>query len=224
MMIKSVVSLTFLILVLWTPDLLAAPWLSLKFPEPKELGAPATSSGGGTRGGSCLAQGSQLIAIAPREDSLTIVSTPKLFVFVPATAIKTGQLILVDENGNAIYNSTVPPTGSASILELSLPSSVTLIPDQNYTWQFSLDCGNATDFVEARIKRMAIAPALKTQIEQAKTPLDLAQVYADQSLWQDTLMLMATLQKEHPQEWQELLTSVGLEAVTAYPIQAVTLE
>jgi hypothetical protein len=152
------------------------------------------------------------------------VSTPKLFVFVPATAIKTGQLILVDENGNATYNGTVPLTGSASILELSLPSSVTLIPDQNYTWQFSLNCDNATDFVEAKIKRMAIAPALTTQIEQAKTPLDLAQVYVEQSLWQDTLMLMATLQKEHPQDWQELLTSVGLEAVTAYPIQTVTLE
>ena len=80
------------------------------------------------------------------------------------------------------------------------------------------------DYVEASLRRVEVTPALKGQLAQAQTPLDQAQTYAKQQIWQDTLQALAPLQSTQPQEWQELLTSVGLEGLNPYPIQLIELQ
>ncbi|BFM38743.1 DUF928 domain-containing protein [Synechocystis sp. LKSZ1] len=213
---------------IWTPMLLASPgtnevWLSLKFPTSAERGAPTATSGAGTRGSSCLGP-TQLQVIAPEVESLTTTSNPHLFVYVPTTTLEEGQVLLVDAQGREVYESTVKLPSQASILNLALPTSVSLDFNQSYTWQFSISCQGKTDYVEANLRRVEIAPTLKSQLAQAKTPLDQAQFYANQQIWQDTLQALAPLQSTQPQEWQELLTSVGLKSLAPYPIQLIQLK
>jgi hypothetical protein len=155
---------------------------------------------------------------------LTTAGNPHLFVYVPATTLEEGQLILVDGQGREVYGSTVKLPGQASILNLALPTSVSLNPNQSYLWQFSISCQGTVDYVEASLRRVEMTPALKGQLAQAQTPLDQAQTYAKQQIWQDTLQALAPLQSTQPQEWQELLTSVGLEGLNPYPIQLIELQ
>lgn len=208
--------------------LLAAPhhsqrWLSLKFPTATERGAPATTSGAGTRGSHCLGT-ERLQVVAPNLESLTTASNPHLFVYVPATGLQKGQVILVDGQGREVYESTVMLPSQASILNLALPTAISLEVNQSYTWQFSISCQGTTDYVEASLRRVEMPSSLKGRLAQAKTPLDQAQLYANQQLWQDTLQALAPLQATQPREWQELLTSVGLETLTAYPVQLIQLQ
>lgn len=226
-MLTKSIGLALVVWGVWTPMLLASPsqrevWLSLKFPTAAERGAPTATSGAGTRGSSCLGS-AQLQVIAPDVESLTTTHNPHLFVYVPTTTLEEGQVLLVDAQGREVYESMVKLPGQASILNLALPSSISLDPNQSYTWQFSISCQGKTDYVEASLRRVEITPTLKGQLAQAKTPLEQAQFYANQKIWQDTVQALAPLQSTQPQEWQELLTSVGLAALVPYPIQLIQL-
>jgi hypothetical protein len=56
-----------------------------------------------------------------------------------------------------------------------------------------------------------------TQYLKTKGPLDKAKFYARQGYWLDTLENATELRSKQPQEWTELLRSVGLEALSTQP-------
>jgi len=121
-------------------------------------------------------------------------------------------------------NSSVFTPG---ILKLSLPANVSLETGKNYHWVFHLYCRKANAepdaehnytrrYVEGWIQRTELSPELKAKIEQA-TPLEQAKLYAQARIWSETLMLAAQLRSSNPDEWEELLKSVGLNEIAQAP-------
>ncbi|EAW35375.1 DUF928 domain-containing protein [Lyngbya sp. PCC 8106] len=209
-----------------SPSLQPQMQISLEFPPAPSGEGAQSSAGGGTRGNDeedkiCTKGEIPLTALIPDEieAEITVSANPDLFVFVPENTAKQGQFIMVDEDGNEVYLNTFDLPNEAGIVQVSLPDTVTLEVGQTYTWQFVVLC-NASDpgkveFVEGKIKRTELSEDLKTQIEAATEPLEQAKLYAQERIWQDTLMILAQLRQSHRTEWEQFLKSVGLDAVIA---------
>lgn len=195
--------------------------ISLEFPPAPNRGGPESTAGGGTRGDTCTVGKTKLMALVPTKETTTVSANPTFFVYVPETKVKKGDFILVDEKRKEVYVSTIELPTQPSILQISLPETVSLQVGQQYRWQFSLSCivndQEVANYVEVKIKRTELNPTVKTKIEQAKEPLEKAKLYASQQIWQDTLMIMAQLRDSNQAEWNQLLTSVGLGNLAAVP-------
>ena len=74
-----------------------------------------------------------------------------------------------------------------------------------------------SNYVQAKIRRTDVTPTLQINLNQSKSVLEKAKIYAQENIWQDTLMIAAQLRNSSPKEWQELLTSVGLEKINSVP-------
>jgi hypothetical protein len=176
----------------------------------------------------------------PVNQILTVAANPTVFVYVPETTIRStenlvfAEFSVYDDQGEDFYKTTfrLPtvvssdvPTSSVftpGIVKLTLPANVSLETGKNYHWQFQLSCGKANaervfgGYVEGWIQRTELSPDLKTKIEQA-TPLEQAKLYATARIWSETLMLAAQLRSSNPDEWEELLKSVGLNEIAQAP-------
>lgn len=196
--------------------------ISLKFPQAGDLGATQTSGGGGTRGGSCFTQANNnLRIVAPSRDTFTATANPSVFVYVPSNQGVVGEFVLVDGEGELVYEQSVPVPEEDSILAIAIPEEVSLESGGEYAWAFAVNCtiddqivGSA---VEAGLTRQALTPEITEQIEQISQPLEKANVYASQGIWQDTLMIVASL-SDQKEELVELFNSVGLEQFSGVPI------
>ncbi|WP_413162998.1 DUF928 domain-containing protein [Capilliphycus salinus ALCB114379] len=198
--------------------------ISLEFPPAPTRAGAQDSAGGGTRGnddGSICTKGEiPLTALIPNETETETVSPhPDLFVFVPENTAQQGQFTMVDEAGNDVYIETFDLPEKAGIVQISLPETVSLEVGQTYEWIFTLLCStsdpNKVEFVKGKIKRTELSEDLKTKIEAAKEPLEQAKLYAQERIWQDTLMIVAQLRESHSAELQQLLESVGLNGMIA---------
>jgi hypothetical protein len=179
----------------------------------------------------------------PANQTLTVAANPTFFVYVPETTAKSAEFLLLDDQDNKVYETSLQlPTVVSSdvssssvstpgIVKLSLPANVSLETGKTYHWEFKLNCppdesGDASDnpFVDGWIQRTELSPDLKTKIEQA-TPLEQAKLYAKARIWSEALMLAAQLRSSHPAEWEELLKSVGLNEIAQVPLlECCTLE
>jgi hypothetical protein len=178
--------------------------------------------------------------------TLTVAANPTFFVYVPSTTTQSAEDLVFaefsvyDDQDKDVYNTTfrLPtvlssdlPNSSVStpgILKLSLPTNVSLETGKTYRWVFQLYCSTANadpnfepnynnnPFVDGWIQRTELSPDLKTKIEQA-TPLEQAKLYAKERIWSETLMLAAQLRSSNPDEWEELLKSVGLNEIAQAP-------
>jgi len=177
--------------------------------------------------------------------TLTVAANPTFFVYVPSTTTESAEDLVFaefsvyDDQDKDVYNTTFRlPTVLSSdlhnssvstpgILKLSLPTNVSLETGKTYRWVFQLYCSTANAdpnfeptynnlFVDGWIQRTELSPDLKTKIEQA-TPLEQAKLYAKESIWSETLMLAAQLRSSNPDEWEELLKSVGLNEIAQAP-------
>jgi len=70
---------------------------------------------------------------------------------------------------------------------------------------------NISNYTKGSIERVTLEENIKQELLANKDTLKQAQIYAKNNIWQDTISLVASVQTLQPQEWQELLTSVGLE-------------
>jgi len=220
--------------------------VSLQFPV-DNVGQPPSTGGTGTRGSCFKHQQKQGDKIPldrrllplnpftnpPINQTLTVAANPTFFVYVPETTAKSAEFLLSDDQNKEVYQTTlrlptVPssdvPSSSVStpgIVKVSLPAN-TLETGKNYYWVFALNCMAAdgdlsgTLYVNGWIQRTELSPDLKTKIEQA-TPLEQAQLYAKARIWPETLMLASQLRTSKPDEWEELLNSVGLTEIAQAP-------
>lgn len=213
-----------IILVLVVPtQLLAQPSpmkISLEFPSGDSRGAPESTVGAGRRGVSCITldEGKpSLTALMPKRDnkSRTVSETPELYFYVPKTVATTGEFILRLEDEDVLY-TTFKLTGKPGIVKLQIPSTATLKPGSTYKWYFMIICNpsdrSADQYTEGIIERVDIDPSLNKALEQA-APLKQAEIYAKYDLWPETISRIAQLRTEKPDEWKELLKSVGLETI-----------
>jgi hypothetical protein len=136
--------------------------------------------------------------------------------------------VLSDSQDNEIYQTKLALKGTPGIVKLSVPTTVSLQPDQSYKWKFSVLCGPDNEqvggYVEGSIERTQLNSQQKAQLARAKDPLQQAEVYAQARVWQETLTLVSQLRQNRPNDskiveaWNELLESVDLKAIASAPL------
>lgn len=202
--------------------------------DPPGPGKPKDTAGGASRDGSQCSQDlvSQSSCVKPlmpaTQDGLTLAERPVFLVYVPQTSAKQVFFSLVDENNQHIYQAKVPITGNSGILSFQLPDNAPALEiGKNYQWAFIIvgEQGLKPDspVVQGAIKRIAADTTLKSQLANA-SPLERAALYGKAGIWVDTISTLAELRKAQPHDvnlaenWKELLTSVGLEAIANQPL------
>ena len=202
--------------------------ISLEFPPTNERGAPRTTTGGGTRGNSCLdsSEGDRTIPLTPLMPTrtnvgITATTNPVLYWYVPQNTAELGKFLIKDERGDEVYrvNFKLPPT--PGIVKLKVPSNAALETNRSYQWKFSLVCNpqkpKHNQWVSGVLQPQEIDLSLKQQLAN-KDPLEQAEFYAQQRIWHETLDIMAQLSTENPAEWTEFLKSIDLESIAKKPI------
>lgn len=201
----------------------ALPSHALEFPQTSDRGAPARTGGGGVRGGGCTAPDkTMLTALMPNNNvGTTIADSPTLFFYVPKFSSKNAEFLLVDENGDDVYQTKVNLPASSGVMRISLPEQTSdgkplLEAGKNYSWAFSIVC-DAKDrtrdlITEGRVRRVPLNTELATALKTVNSDaLKQAEIYAKAGIWQETLELAASIRQSNPQVWRDLLKSVGLE-------------
>lgn len=194
--------------------------ISLQFPPAPKGDGPVSTAGGGTRGGDTLSASecgignTKMTALVPSQKTLTVSAHPTFFIYVPESKVKTGEFVLINQQGKDVYNTVVQLPAKPSIVQIQLPKTVALETGNQYKWSFSITCENDgqefIDTLNVSIQRNELNVSLKNALEKAQTPLKKAEIYARENLWQDTLMIMAQMRNSQPELWKELLTSIKI--------------
>ena len=205
---------------------------------PPDQGAPRGTKFAGSRG--CpLAVQKQLTALVPVTKAadgaqlrwgLTTKEHPTFFFYVPyeSKSIHSGKFSLRNQENQTLYETSVTLTGTPGVISVSLPATAPLLEVNKWYQSYlfiDISCApNAPlekDSAEAWVKREALAPGLKNELEKAKTPMHQAISYAKHGVWYETLMTLAESYRTNSkdQEWTKLLQSVGLDvAIASEPI------
>lgn len=201
--------------------------ISLQFPQTSDRGAPARTTGGGSRGSSCVAEGeTPLIALMPTRNNVgtTVAAHPTLFWYIPQTRAQLAEFVLINSQGDEVYLASLTLAGTSGILKFSLPERVALEIGQDYLWQFAIICDSqdreSDVFVRGLLQRRELSRNLQNQLKLA-TGLEQAQIYANAEIWHDSLEMIAELRSSEPAEWEELLNSIGLSDIANSPFLEV---
>ncbi len=204
--------------------------------EPQGEGKPDNSAGGASRspdGKICpqdttISQTFITPLIPVKNEALTVAAHPTFLVYMPPTSARKVFFSLQDENKNNLYQRILPITGESGIISIKLPTDVPeLEKGKNYKWYFQVMCQNAlrpdSPGIEAQIKRVESVSALSSNLDKIGS-LEQAAVYGKNGIWYDTLATLADLRRSQPENtayttnWQQILKSVGLEAIAKEPL------
>jgi len=160
---------------------------------------------------------------------LTTKEHPTFWFYVPyeLKSIRSAKFSLRNQAKQTVYETPVTLTGAPGVISISLPS--TAPPLEINKWYQSylfidISCEpNAPlekDSAQGWVKREALAPALKSELDNATTPQQRAMLYAKHGVWYEVMMTLAELSRTDPKEaeWTKLLQSVGLDAIASEPI------
>jgi hypothetical protein len=203
-------------------------------PNPPGDPTPTNTVGGGTRSGGACPQDSAPLApsVTPlmpaTRRGLTVAKHPTFFVYVPQTSAQKALFVLKDDKEDYYYQKIVSIPRTAGIVSFKLPSDAPAIEiGKSYQWFFIMICGERirpdSPTVEGRIERIEPNPSLSRQLNTL-LPLERAALYGKDGIWYDTLTTLAKLRRSQPNNvtlaanWQDLLTSVGLEAIATKPL------
>jgi hypothetical protein len=204
------------------------PGNALPFPPSGDRGAPRSTTGGGTRGTSptsCLlseAKPETLVSLMPNREnsSKTATATPSFYWYIPETKATKAEFYVADAQNQEIYFTTLSLASGGGIIRLYLPAQTAFKPGQTYTWSLNLICDpnrrSADKYVGGKIQYIQLNTEQKKLLSNAKG-LEKAKLSVQANLWPETLEEIAQLRKQYPQEWQELLQSVGLELLVNKP-------
>lgn len=152
-------------------------------------GVPGNRVGGAVRG-NCTSGSNQLVALLPETNfGLTMMLSPKFYVFVPTTEAKTAELRILDQSNNVVHESTIQLPASEGMISLSPNFELEL--GQAYRWIFSLVCGDeVTDRVSVggSISRVIPSSALESEDPQVRL-----EQMVDLGLWYDALAVLFDL-------------------------------
>ncbi|BAZ41209.1 hypothetical protein NIES4101_71710 [Calothrix sp. NIES-4101] len=192
---------------------------------------PRTSAGGASRGPTCEINSSNssqenVTPILPRSNiGLTVAEHPTIFIYIPKTKAKTAFFSFEDANGNNIYQGHFNLPQQTGIMQIKLPSSVPqLKAEQKYKWSLAMICTADLEpdspFISGWIRRVSVSHNSQT----LHTNLDSVANLAASSLWYDAISTLAQLRQSQPNNpalvtvWQDLLNSVGLNAIANEPL------
>jgi Domain of Unknown Function (DUF928) len=200
--------------------------------------APKNSSGGASRDGSVgaaacsSARGSMVRSVTPvlpkTNIGLTLTEHPTVFVYVPETSVRKAFFSIQDEDSNHIYQTDVNLPSTSGIIRVKLPDSApSLKAGKNYKWSLVIICTADLEpdspFVSGWIRRVEPNSTINSYNNQSIT-LDSVSKLAETGIWYDMLATLAQLRSLQPQNqalatsWQNLLDSVGLNAIANEPL------
>ncbi len=198
--------------------------ISIEFPSGPTRGSSGRTSGGGTRGDSCVPGDIELTALMPGNNiGTTIASNPKFFVYVPQHTAESAEFEIIDQSGKldkSIYLTNLNISDTSGVVKVSLPGNVGLTKNKEYTWRFTMICDSfdrsGDQFVEGIVKKVELSSDIENSLKNA-SPLERAEIYAKAKIWNETIATLADLRNSNPTEWEELLTSVGLTEIASEP-------
>lgn len=198
--------------------------VAVDFPSAPDRGAPSRTGDGGTRSATaCIASNAgKITAVVPDNNVATTIATnPSIFVYIPENKARSGEISLSDAEGNDIYTSKFTVNNQAGIIRIDLPDI--LQSGRIYDWQVILNCTadmevidmGSNPSVQGKIETVQVSEDLQTKLATVQaTPLEVAKLYAEAGVWQETIKTLADLRQQYPKEWVELLQSVGLGALS----------
>ncbi|WP_271254900.1 DUF928 domain-containing protein [Pseudanabaena sp. Chao 1811] len=208
---------------------------------PSDLDAPKTSASGITRSSGCLI--SCLIALVPNLEinknpvPRTISERPIIYFLSPKHRGSVRFRLYEDsaETPNKpIYQTSFDINNDAGIIAFKLPEDApTLAIGKIYSWEFTvLTATNKTPYGSATIpdnktvygsvRRILPTKKLTEQLSKLSKPIDRAALFAQESLWFETLTTLADAQRTVPKssevtdEWIAILKSASLDRVLSY--------
>lgn len=187
---------------------------------------PGQRVGGGTRGG-CARGARPLIALNPVTNlGVTAATEPMLYFVMPSLGAEHPvELLMLDDEGQILYETRRSVPVAATLVGIEIPAAV-LALEQPYHWYFAVLC-DETDpsqdlVVEGWLKRVAGSQDLaEIQEEDIPTQLNQAAIAQAGAHWSDAIAILAALYQtypDHPQvqaQWNQLLTDLGLDALSA---------
>lgn len=205
----------------------ALPIWALEFPPTTDRGAPSRTVGAGQRGNdTCSVSTDQLplMALVPPNNVSTLAGDQAvLFLNLPAGQQSAELFIKNHVTNQVVSNQAISLSGEAGIAQISLEAD--LEPDTPYFWEFAIICDpqdrTKDNHVSGWVTRLSVEPGMEQPLAETNDPLIQAERYADAMLWQETLMLAASLRSQSPEPWTTLLTSVGLESLATVPFVAL---
>ena len=204
---------------------------------PPDRGTPRAPYGTGSRG-SCLqnAEMPPLIQLSgSRGLDLTVSEHPSFWVYVPYSQgdVSTARFSLQKENTEVYQQSIQLPT-TPGIVEIAMPNSLpALEAGSTYRWYFEIGCPQVDPSKEpvpatvtGVVQRVASSEALESDLEEAQSPLEEVEAYANNHIWHETLSSLAQLRQSDPMNqnlaeiWQSMLSDphIGLENWANLPI------
>lgn len=215
---KSTIIVTFLVGFIPLMEIFVSSANAIEFPNAPKRESPQSTAAGGRRGG-CVRGNLPITPLTPSNDNFikTISSQPQFFVYIPPTQAKFAQFILREENGKDLDIQEIPITETDRIMKINVSNKINLETDKKYIWEVSLVCNpmfiNTSNHTKGMIEKVSLTEDINNQLSTNPDNLQKAQILANEGVWQDTLSLVATLKESQPKQWQELLTSVGLDAL-----------
>ncbi len=191
---------------------------------PSSLGIPGNrAQGGGTRGCQPYQGIAALVPLSPQKIAWgqTIANRPTVWLNIPQGLAKdlSIEIAVREQNGKPVAKQLLTtknqiPAGSIGV---SFPPATVLQLDRTYRWEVAVYCDNAERIdsplvVQGQIQRIA-APS---QLSTAKTPLEMAQILAENGIWYDAISqlgnrLATTKEPQLTTAWSELLKSADIK-------------
>lgn len=195
---------------------------------------PKTTTGGASRTlEQCINQAENsalpLAALLPTSaPGLTVASHPTVLAYLPETNASKVFFSWQDENNQEHYQTILPIENKTGIISLTLPEDAPpLEVGKNYQWALAIMCDGRlqpdSPMIQGQIKRVEMTSSLSDRLKNAN-PLETAALYGEEGIWYETVATLAQLTANQPNNsniksnWQNLLTSVGLEKVATTPL------
>ena len=222
----QLLGLASLIILLSIPMRTAPTVAKVTFRPPGDR-APKTSSGAASRDGSTCgteqAQASMRPLLPTTNIGLTMAAHPTIFVYVPQTNAKKAFFSIQDESGNHVYQTNVNLPQLPGVMEIKLPQSAPeLKTGFNYKWSLAIIC--TADLEPDSPSVSGWVRRVDSGTVNNSATLESASMLAQIGIWYDTLSTLATVRRNQPNNqaastsWQELLQSVGLDALANEPL------
>lgn len=206
------------------------PAHAVKFPDAGDRGAPARTTGGGTRGESCASR-----TFWSTQDTRALVPLNNVSTFSKEQAAlwihvsdyfkgNTAEIYVKEAATNTkVYEESfaIAALEQDGIMKIELPAesesgAALLETGKDYYWEVSIVCdvdNRTQDFVLQGLMHRVEADADLDSAIAAATPVEQVERYASEGLWQETLEGAIALKAAQPQLWADLLSSVQLESL-----------
>lgn len=163
---------------------------------PPNRGRPQQTQGTGSRGCEAIAGDKDttidVTLVAPVDHTAYTVSGQPVFYWIAEHTInRPVEFTLVEDgNPNPIYVEEFDRL-EAGMNQVALDSEKSLEVGKTYRWTVSVICNaqrrSADVFAQGWIERVDVSEDLQARLDAATTPEDVAQAYAESSIWFDAL-------------------------------------